>query len=342
MINVFLWDTATNTARWTDEAGLPSREHLPAVVWVDLENPSPEEEKRIFEEFFRVHPLTLEDVQRPRRLPADPPHFPKAEEFRDYLFVIVNPLADECVDLLLERSPREEDLRLHTQLSIILTPQVLITHHYKPLTSIAQLRSYLGKHEAQAARGPDFLCHLILDVMVDRYAPVLDRVDDSLDQIENDVFSRPGRHLLERLLGLKRNIILLRKTMIYEREVLARLSRGEFALIEDRERVYYRNVYDHLIRFTELIEASREMVMDLMQTHVAAASNKLNEIMKVLAMISTTILPMSLIAGIYGMNFENNVWPDFKQSPWGFVIALAMMALSGLGAFGFFRWMRWI
>src|SRR5262249_43607644 len=195
---------------------------------------------------------------------------------------------------------------------------------------------------AQAGRGPDFLFHLVLDVTVDRYAPLLHRVDDSLDEIEVEGFTRPGRHLLEGLLALKRNIILLPKTMIYEREVRARLSRGEFGLIADRERVYYRNVYDHLIRFTELIEASREMVMDLMQTHLAVASNKLSEIMKVLTMISTTILPMALIAGIYGMNFDNNVWPDFKKSEWGFLIALGMMALSGLGAFGFFRWMRWI
>src|SRR5205823_10346612 len=138
---------------------------------------------------------------------------------------------------------------------------------------------------------------------------------------------------------LKRNIILLRKTMIYEREVLARLSRGEFALIEERERVYYRNVYDHLIRFTELIEASREMVMDLMQTHLAAASNKLNEIMKVLTMISTTILPMTLIAGIYGMNFKE-LFPD-TDTPGGFWIALGLMALSGLGSYLFFKWKRW-
>jgi magnesium transporter len=105
--------------------------------------------------------------------------------------------------------------------------------------------------------------------------------------------------------------------------------------------VYYRNVYDHLIRFTELLEASREMVMDLMQTHLAAQANKLNEIMRWLAMISTMILPMTLIAGVYGMNFENSEWPDF-QSSWGFPFSLMLMGLTGIGSFVYFRWRKWI
>jgi magnesium transporter len=338
MINVFTWDSATATGRWGGVDALPPKDRLPELVWVDLDGPTADEEKRVFEDFFRVHPLTVEDVERLRRLPDDPPHFPKVEEFPDYLFVVVNPLIDECANLLVDR-PAGDDARLHTQLSIVLTRQVLITHHYQPLTSIAALRSYLSKHEAQAGRGPGFLCHLILDVMVDRYAPLLDRVDDSLDLVENEVFTRPGRQLLERLLGLKRNVILLRKTMIYEREVLARLSRGEFALIEDRERVYYRNVYDHLIRFTELIEASREMVMDLMQTHLAVVSNKLSEIMKVLTMISTVILPMSLVAGIYGMNFKHMPETEWRV---GYPLALGLMAALAGAALGFFKWRGWL
>jgi magnesium transporter len=134
----------------------------------------------------------------------------------------------------------------------------------------------------------------------------------------------------------------LRKTLIYEREITARLARGEFTLIDEREMVYYRNVYDHVVRFTELIESARESASDLMQTHLSAASNKLNEIMKVLTMISTVVLPMTLIAGIYGMNFEQNVLPDFKESAFGFWIALGLMGLTGVGAFIFFRWRNWI
>src|SRR5205823_6400664 len=159
--------------------------------------------------------------------------------------------------------------------SAVLTRRVLITHHYEPVVSCEELRGYLRRHDAQAGRGPDYLFHVVLDVMVDQYAPLLDHFDDTLDRIELEVFRRPRQAVLMELLRLKRTIIGLRKTLIYEREVLARLSRGEFALIDERETVSYRNVYDHLIRFTELIESSREMVTDLSQTHLAAQSNRL-------------------------------------------------------------------
>src|SRR5262249_29376997 len=136
-----------------------------------------------------------------------------------------------------------------------------------------------------------------------------------------------------------RAIVSFRKTLVYEREVLSRLARGEFGLIEARQTVYYRNVYDHLVRFTELIDSSREMASDLMQTHLAAASNKLNEIMKVLATISTIVLPMTLISSIYGMNFE-----DMPELHWGFgyPLAIVLMILTGVGSVLFFRWKKWI
>jgi magnesium transporter len=342
VIRVFSWDKDCKDGRWGGPEALPAKEHLPELLWVDLEAPTDEEECLVLDRFFHVHTLTLEDVRRPRRHPEHGPHFPKVEEFPDYLFVVVNPLRHEAARDLLREGEAAAGNGLHGQLSAVLTRTLLITHHYDPLDSIAVLRTYLEKHPAQCSRGPDFLFHVVLDDMVDEYAPLLDRVDESLDQLEEEVFRKPDQGLLGRLLQTKRHVISLRKTLIYEREVLARMSRGEFELIEDREMVYYRNVYDHLIRFTELIEASREMLMDLTQTLLASQANKLNGIMKVLTMISTTILPMALIAGIYGMNFEKRVWPDFKESEWGFVIALGMMLLSGLGAFGLFRWMKWL
>lgn len=307
------------------------------VLWIDLNSPTEDEERRIFEAFFPVHILTLEDVRRPRLRTDHSPHLPKVEEFPDYLFVIVNPLVPFAAEWIVHAT----DNKLNTQLSAVLTHNLLITHHYDNLAAVSALHRHLEKHDDHAERGPDFLFHLILDDMVDEYIPVLDRVDQSLDGLETDVFTTAGNELLARLLGLKHSVIGLRKIMIAEREVLSRLHRGEFKMIDEREKVYYRNVYDHLLRFTELIEASREMVSDLMQTLLASQANKLNNIMKALTMISITILPMSLIAGIYGMNFENNIWPDFKTAPYGFVIVLLMMIMSGVVALGVFKWWKW-
>lgn len=344
MITIFCWNSARQCGEWLDPARLRGeRDALSRAdcLWIDLDRPTPEEEQLVYGEFLPVHPLSREDITRLRREPDSPPHLPKVEEFPDYLFVIVNPLTERLLGQVQRRLDEVEFCAgpCVTQLSAVLTPHVLITHHEEPVPSIQELRTYLTKHAAQAQRGPDFLFHLVLDTMVDHYAPVLDAAAELLDNCETQVLARPTQQLLERLLRLKRGILNLRKTLIHEREILARLCRGEFQLIDPREMAYYRNVYDHLIRFTELTESAREMASDLLQTHLAATSNKLNEVMKVLTMISTIILPMTLIAGIYGMNFER--MPELHW-PLGYPFALALMSLTALAALAFFRWRKWI
>jgi magnesium transporter len=367
MISLYCWVKSQQAGLWLDAEALRTRtDELKAkanVLWIDLEQPTEEEESLLFGQFFPVHPLTLEDITKLRREPGAMPHFPKAEEFSDYLFVVVNPLRPDCELGDGREAPVTDGAegprvaagsgaggastsavganhrQPTTQLSAVLTENTLLTHHYEPVHSVRELRRFLSKHHNLGERGPDYLFHLILDATVDRYAPLLDHFAESLDAVEVDVLGRATPELLARLLQLKQSILSLRKTLIYEREVLARLARGEFDLIEVRETVYYRNVYDHLVRFSELIESSREMVSDLMQMHLSATSNKLNEIMKVLTMISCAVLPMTLIAGIYGMNFT--VLPE-KEWTLGYPFALGLMALTGLLAFLGFRWKGWI
>lgn len=352
MIHILRWNSATNTGGSAPE--LPANlEDLPAddVLWIDLADPAPEEERRVLEQFFPIHALTLEDMTRPRRMPGEGPHLPKVEEFPQYLFAIVNPLARGLAAVLkkeplpahAEEPPAEPVHKLHgrhrPQLSVVLSHHVLITHHTEPLDCIDEVSARLGRHTEMLRRGPDYLFHLILDAMVDDYAAVVDRVTGLLDGLERGVFKDPSPPQLAKLLRLKRVVSRLRKTLILEREVLARLMRGEFELVNEREIAYYRNVYDHLVRYTELIESAREMVSDLMQTHLAAASNRLNRVMKFLTTISTIVLPMSLIAGIYGMNFKQ--MPELEW-PFGYPFAIGLMACTGLGSFLLFRWRGWL
>jgi magnesium transporter len=357
MMTVHRWDCSAHACNRVPTDRLPgSAAEVTGgdVIWVDLSDPTPDEEAAVFERFLKVHALTLEDVTRPRLMADHAAHFPKVEEFPDYLLVIVNPLPPGLAEAVVGKMPepggpaplpkltparllRREN---RPQLSAILTRNVLITHHYRPLGCVGDVIGFLDRHGTSAGRGPDYLFHLLLDNMVDEYAPVVDRVAARLDRLEARVFRDPSPKVLARMLRLKRLVIGLRKTLILEREVLARLTRGEFALVEAREIAYYRNVYDHLVRYTELIEAAREMVSDLMQTHLSAVSNRLNEIMKVLAMISTIVLPMTLIAGIYGMNFRKGM-PELDWA-YGYPYALGLMVLTGITSFILFRWKRWI
>ncbi len=310
------------------------------VLWIDLANPTVEEETRILQKFMPIHALSFEDVTRSRREPDAPPHLPKVEEFPDYLLVIVNALRR---DYLRDVTAETDELRVQgtpfTQLSAVITEHALITHHYHEQNCVRQVTEFLERHQGQAERGPDFIFHLILDTIVDQFAPVLDGIDESLEDMELSILQSGDPVLYRKLLRIKREIILLRKILIYQREILIRLARGEFQLIDEREMVYYRNVYDHLVRFTELIESSREMASDLLGSYLASASNRLNQIMKVLTMISTIVLPMTLVAGIYGMNFEN--LPE-KNWEYGYPFSLGLMGLCGLASLGLFYWKKWL
>ncbi len=344
MIRTILWDACTTVPR---EGGV---DILPATaaemvegsaVWVDLIDPTPEEEDRVFVRFLSVHPLTVDDATKPRRQPTEGAHLPKVEEFDNYLLVIANPLPDRLT------KPPSKGTRLkritsadRPQLTAILTRRVLITHHYSAQACVDFGWEFVRRHTGCGGRGPDYLFHLVLDAMVDEYAPVIERMADKLDRVEHQLFAHPGPQHLPRLIHMKRTLSFLRKTLVMEREILARLFRGEFEFVAENEVAYYRNVYDHLARYAEFVESGREMVTDLMQTHLAAVSNRLNEIMKVLTMISTVVLPMTLVAGIYGMNFKNGmVELDWE---YGYAYSLGLMALTGFGSLLFFRWKRWI
>ncbi len=354
MITFFRWDCTTQlcTRHPIDALPISAAEIVgDDVLWVNLTNPTPEEEVAVLERFLPVHNLTFADITKPRREPEQGAHFPKVEEFPEYLFVVVNPLPADLAALAKQPQidpksvPNVNLTRLvhrnRPQLSAVLTRHVLITHHYQQLACIEETREYLERHGSTARRGPDYLFHLVLDSMVDDYAPVVDRIAARLDRLEQRLFRDPSPRVLSRILRLKRLVVGLRKTLILEREVLARLVRGEFELVAPHEMVYYRNVFDHLVRYTELIESAREMVSDLMQTHLSAASNRLNQVMKTLTMISTVVLPMTLVAGIYGMNYTASMVPA-SHSPFGFWFAVTLMLAMGVVAFGFFRWRRWI
>ena len=345
MIHVYRWDPTANACRAVGAAELPAT-HAELggddVLWIDLDDPTPEEEDRVFKQFLSVHPLTLEDLRKPRAEPGQGAHFPKVEEFADYLFVVVNPLPPGVFAEPADGQPPPPKLsrRTRPQLSAVLTHHALITHHYEPLPAVNAVRDHTGRHAEAVRRGPDYLFHLILDATVDEYAPVVERLADRLDDLETRLFRKPSPDLLHRLIRIKRRVAFLRKTLILEREVLFRLTRGEFKLIDAREIAYYRNVYDHLVRYSELTEAAREMVSDLMQTHLSVSSNRLSEVMKVLTMISTAVLPMTLVAGVYGMNFRKGM-PELDWE-YGYPWALGLMAAMALAALALFRWKRWI
>ena len=304
------------------------------MVWVDMESPTEAEEETLLLSVFDFHSLTVEDCRKGN----DPEgHLPKVEDFGDHLFIIFNP-----VEGVMPADDGESMFRVEittSQLSAYLTARVLVTHHYTPLRSITNAMHLLAKNPLTLGKGPDFLFHFIIDDIVDNYTPILDRLDDAIDTMEDEVFQRPSQIAMVRILHLKRNIITIRRVAVYQREMLSRLSRGEFELINRDEMIFYRNVYDHLVRMTDMADSYRDMVSSLLDAYLSVTSNQLNQVMKVLTIISTIFLPLGVITGFFGMNFTHLPGLNWE---YGVAITTVFMAIVAGGMLWVFKRNKWI
>lgn len=305
------------------------------LLWVDMEEPSEAEEETFLVSLFDFHPLAIEDCQHGKQ---DEGHLPKVEDFGEYLFIIFNPVEAATNHAENKRSIHKVEIKT-SQLSAFLTKRILVTHHYRPLRSITNAQQLCAKNPQNLGRGADFLFHIIIDDVVDNYTPILDNLDDAIDVMEEEVFRKPEQRTMVRILRLKKDIMTIRRVAVYQREMLNRLSRGEFALIASEEMVYYRNVYDHLVRMTDLAESYRDMVSGLLDAYLSVTSNNLNQVMKVLTIISTIFLPLSFITGFFGMNFR--FIPGLEWE-YGVYASILFMGVVGLGMLWIFKRNHWL
>lgn len=277
-----------------------------AVIWIDMDSPT-EADEQILLNVFHFHPLTLEDCRETR-------NYPKVEEFPGYLYFIVHGVrADTSPD------------RFNTiELDAFLGPNYVITYHHELFRSINNVKKLLTTSPIACQRGPAFLLHQIFDQIVDFYSPVLDDFDERIAKLEDDIFtlSRPNKAILEEIMDLKRGVLRLRRISARQMEVILRTSRGEFTLIPAQLLPFYRDIHDHIIRVTDLAESYRDLISGALDAYMSVVGNRMNEIMKVLTIFSAIMLPLTFIAGVYGMNFEN--MPELSTQ-FGYFVVLALM-----------------
>lgn len=313
-----------------------------STIWVDLENPTEQEEETLLIHFFLFHHLAVEDCQRERIEPKTGDHYPKAEDYHDYLYVIFNPVERpiELSEDLETGDNKYISVQFPTrQLNAFLGRKYLVTHHYEVSPAIRYVKELCLKNPMMLQRGPDYLFHNIIDGIVDNYTPVIEYFDTRLDELEASVFEDYQTVTLSKILELKKGIVRLRRITTYQREILNRLSRGEFPLVSAEEMVYYRNVYDHLVRIADLVESYRENVSGLLEAYLSVNSNRMNQVMKVLTVISTIFLPLTFISSIYGMNFHNMPELDWH---YGYYFIWLVIGIIGFGMMYFFRKKGWL
>jgi len=305
-------------------------DHLPAllkdpsvVIWIDMESPTSEDE-RVLLDVFHFHPLTVEDCRENR-------HYPKIEEFPGYIYFIVHGV----------RADTSSDRFNTIELDGFLGPNYVITYHHDMFRSINEVKQLLRTSPVGCQRGPAFLAHQILDRVVDYYSPVLDDFDDRIDRLEADIFTlkNPDNKILSDIMDLKRSVLRLRRISVKQMDVVLRMSRGEFHLIPEEMRPFYRDIHDHLVRVVDLAESYRDLISGSLEAYLSVVSNRLNEIMKVLTIFSAIMLPLTFIAGVYGMNFDN--MPEL-HSRYGYYATWALMIGVAVVMLFFFRRRGWI
>jgi magnesium transporter len=297
--------------------------HPTAQVWVDAWGADNPEAQRLAREVFRFHPTALGDCFEVRE-------HPKLEVFDGYLFVITHGITAGSTAVAADT----------VELDVFLGPRFLFTYHEKPSRSVAgALDLVIRNHGGAMRRGPAGLLTSILDRQVDSMEPLIDDLEERIQGLEDRVLARPSGNDLGELLALKRTTLHLRRWMTKQREVMGRISRSEFALIPQNELVMFRDVYDHLARMTDQLETHREMMSSLHETYLSVSNLRLGEVMKFLALFTAVLMPLTLITGIYGMNFEH--MPELRER-WAYPLVLGTMAVVALTVLGFFRRRGWM
>ncbi|MSR59235.1 MAG: magnesium/cobalt transporter CorA [Planctomycetaceae bacterium] len=296
------------------------------VCWVDIDGLGDALILERIAALFGLHPLAMEDVVNTHQRA-------KVDQFGDRTYVVTHMVS------LNEHFESE-------QVSLFLGPNFVVTFQERPGDCLEPVRERIRKHVQRVREsGPGYLAYMVLDAVIDHYFPVLEAYGERLETLEDRIIALPDRAVVAEIHEVKRELLYLRRAIWPQREALNTLVRDEIPHIGHETRLYLRDVYDHAVRIIDLVETYREVCSDLMDLYLSSISNRMNEVMKVLTVISTIFIPLTFIVGLYGMNFNpaSSPWnmPELNWY-WGYPVCLVVMVIITIGQFIFFRRKGWI
>ncbi|MDD4202830.1 MAG: magnesium/cobalt transporter CorA [Candidatus Omnitrophica bacterium] len=301
------------------------KEHIKrdnVILWVNVEDPTPEDMDFLSKEFL-FHPLAIEDclasVQRP-----------KIDRYGDYLFIVMHAAS---LHINSEGSSSRE-------LDFFIGQRYLVTVHKKSLNSILSCRKMCLANPNIMAEGPSRLFYYLADMLVDNYFPILDIIEKDIDDAESLMYQKQTSENVNRILKLKETVLTLRRFIGPQKELVVSLTRGVYQpLISKELTIYFRDISDLLASINDTLDCYRDVLTNVLEGYSSVSSNRLNDIMRVLTIISTIMLPLTLISGIYGMNFEYMPELSWKH---GYLITLMLMLLISIGMLAYFKHKKWL
>jgi magnesium transporter len=299
-------------------------DHWP-VMWIDVSGLKNAELIAALGQLLGLHPLALEDVVNVHQRA-------KMEPYADHLF-IVSRMCNPGEGVQTE------------QISMFLKQGVLLTFQERAGDCWDAVRERLRQSRGRIRHlGPDYLAYALLDSTVDSYFPVVDRISEQLEELDNEVIERLELMQMNRIHDLRRQLLALRRAIRPHREMINELARDDLSLVTPETRVFFRDCYDHVIQVTDSVDTYRELTSDVRDFYMSSVSNRMNEVMKVLTIIATVFMPLSFIAGIYGMNFDTESPWNMPELNWrfGYLFALSLMIGTTVVFFSFFRRRGWL
>nr|WP_303715104.1 magnesium/cobalt transporter CorA [Methanoculleus marisnigri] len=294
----------------------------PTVTWINADGIHDTGMVQAIGDAVGIHPLTLEDI-------ANTSQRPKIEDYGDYLYVAIRML-----------SPDSDGEFQSKQVSLVLGRGYVISFQEQPGDAFERIRERLRAGAGRLrSEGADYLFYALLDAIVDGYFGVIEVFGEHIEAVEEEVVADPDRETLQAIYALKRSLVALRRSVWPLRDVVAELERGDSPLIRESTLVYLRDVYDHTIEVAETVETYRDTMSGLLDVYLSSQSSRMNEIMKVLTIIATIFIPLTFIAGLYGMNFA--YMPELRH-PWGYPAALTLMAIIAGVMLLYFKKKGWI
>ncbi|MEM4255113.1 MAG: magnesium/cobalt transporter CorA [Candidatus Norongarragalinales archaeon] len=286
-------------------------------VWINFEKPTAKENDFLKELGF--HPLSVEDTIKGRQRP-------KIEDYEDYGYIVI-------------RTLETTEKGSTAQLSIFLGKTFIVTYASAMVPSLQQVMDEIKAKPNILLKGHDFLAYAVIDALVDEFFPILESMDDELEELEDRIFVKADARMVSRLFKLKRKLVEVRRVLIPMRDILNVLSRRDYAYIDARTAIYFRDVYDHLIRLADMTDTLRELVTTAMEGYLSVISNNLNFIMKRLTAITVVLMVPTLLASIYGMNVVNL---PLAQEGQGFWEIIGIMVLLSAVSIYYFKQKEWM
>ncbi|MBV9958131.1 MAG: magnesium/cobalt transporter CorA [Acidobacteria bacterium] len=291
------------------------------VVWADVSDPTSEDFLNLAEE-FGFHPLSIEDCRNAHQRP-------KVEEYPGYYFMVL--YETELVG-------EHDDLELR-ELNIFLGANYLVTVHSRPIRAVQTAARLWTEWTDRAGQGSGLLAYLLIDAIVDDYLPLLDILSERMDDLEDQIFGEFKPESMHEIFRIKKQLLYLRRSITPLRDVFNTLLRREQPIFARETHVYFQDVFDHIIRVADTIDTLRDMLGSTMDAYLSVAGNRMNMVMKRLTSISTILMSVTLIAGIYGMNFK--LMPELGWR-YGYIYALLSMVVIGLGLYVYLRKIKWL